>query len=163
MTSKTRVAKWFEGEDARVGGVGREKQTLWEDAIERETKTPSLGMKERGWEWQREGERERERECRRQESKKWKKKEKQNTKRENAKLSQGYFVGRTAMGYFQSQNYTKERLSSTLQQQSQQDSAAAPTSRTPHHTLEALIRRDNSISAFCLCITHPGPIFYFFW
>lgn len=89
-----------------------------------------------------------------------KKKEKQNTKRENAKLSQGYFVGRTAMGYFQSQNYTKERLSSTLQQQSQQDSAAAPTSRTPHHTLEALIRRDNSISAFCLCIIHTRALFF---
>lgn len=39
--------------------------------------------------------------------------------RERVKLSQGYFVGRKAIGYFQSQNYTKEQLSSTLQQQSQ--------------------------------------------
>lgn len=47
---------------------------------------------------------------------------------ENAKLSQGYSVGRMAMGYFQSQNYTEEQLSGTLQRLSQRGSARAPTS-----------------------------------
>lgn len=58
--------------------------------------------------------RERERESvgeKKERKKKKKYKIKNKTQRENAKLSQGYFVGREAMGYFQSQNYTKERLS----------------------------------------------------
>lgn len=55
---------------------------------------------------------------------------------EIAKLSQGDWVGRPATGYFQSQNYTEERLSSTPPCQSQAGSAAATISGTPTPTLE---------------------------
>lgn len=65
---------------------------------------------------------------------KGKKKHKINT--EIAKLSQGDWVGRPAMGYFQSQNYTEERLSSTLLCRSQAGSAAATISSTPTPTSE---------------------------
>lgn len=63
-----------------------------------------------------------------------KKKNKINT--EIAKLSQGDWVGRPAMGYFQSQNYTEERLSSTLLCRSQAGSAEATISSTPTPTSE---------------------------
>lgn len=66
----------------------------------------------------------------------WGRKKKIKINTEIAKLSQGDWLGRPATGYFQSQNYTEERLSSALLCQSQADSTAATISGTPTPTLE---------------------------
>lgn len=59
---------------------------------------------------------------------------------------------------FQSQNYTKEQLSSVLQHQIQQDSAAAPTSSIPTPTLEGCTTQ---FLRFISTLYHPDPIFLF--
>lgn len=45
-----------------------------------------------------------------------------------------------AMGYFQSQNYTKEQLISRLQRTKPADLPTAPTSGAPNNTLGPLIK-----------------------
>lgn len=52
-------------------------------------------------------------------------------KTEIAKLSQGDWVGRPAMGYFQSQNYTEERLSGAARWRRSQAGSAAATISSP--------------------------------
>ena len=70
MTSKTRVAKWFEGEDARVGGWQRKTDTVRGCYRKRNKDTESGNERERMGVTTRGGERERVCVCRREESKK---------------------------------------------------------------------------------------------